>query len=49
MTVADPADPTFTHAGSTLTVTVVYPYSINVLGWAVSSGNLQSTMTDRLE
>ena len=49
VTVADPADPTFTHAGSTLTVTVVYPYSINVLGWAVSSGNLQSTMTDRLE
>jgi Flp pilus assembly protein TadG len=49
VTVADPADPTFTHAGSTLTVTVVYPYSINVLGWAVASGNLQSTMTDRLE
>jgi len=49
VTVADPADPTFTHAGSTVTVTVVYPYSINVLGWAVSSGNLQSTMTDRLE
>ena len=49
VTVADPADPTFTHSGSTLTVTVVYPYSINVLGWAVSSGNLQSTMTDRLE
>ena len=49
VTVADPADPTFTHSGSTLTVTVVYPYSINVLGWAVASGNLQSTMTDRLE
>jgi Flp pilus assembly protein TadG len=47
--VADPSDPTFTHAGSTLTVTVTYPYSINVLGWAVASGNLQSTMTDRLE
>jgi Flp pilus assembly protein TadG len=49
VTVADPADPSFTHAGSTVTVTVVYPYSINVLGWAISSGNLQSTMTDRLE
>jgi len=49
VTVADPADPTFTHSGSTLTVTVVYPYSISVLGWAISSGNLQSTMTDRLE
>lgn len=49
VTVADPADPTFTHAGSTVTVTVTYPYSINVLGWAISSGDLQSTMTDRLE
>lgn len=49
VTVADPTDPTFTHGGSTLTVTVTYPYSINVLGWAVASGNLQSTMTDRLE
>jgi type II secretory pathway pseudopilin PulG len=47
--VADPTDPTFTHAGSTLTVTVTYPYSIGVLGWAISSGDLQSTMTDRLE
>jgi Flp pilus assembly protein TadG len=49
VTVADPSDPTFSHGGSTVTVTVVYPYSINVLGWAVASGNLQSTMTDRLE
>lgn len=49
VTVSDPTDPTFTHGGSTVTVTVTYPYSINVLGWAVSSGNLQSTMTDRLE
>jgi Flp pilus assembly protein TadG len=49
VSVADPSDPTFTTSGSTLTVTVTYPYSINVLGWAVASGNLQSTMTDRLE
>jgi Flp pilus assembly protein TadG len=49
VTLADPADPTFTHAGSTLTVTVVYPYSINILGLPVASGDLQSTMTDRLE
>lgn len=47
--VADPTDPTFTHGGSQLTVTVTYPYSINVLGWAVASGNLTSTMTDMLE
>jgi Flp pilus assembly protein TadG len=49
VTVSDPSDPTFTTSGSTLTVTVVYPYSINILGLPVSSGNLQSTMTDRLE
>jgi Flp pilus assembly protein TadG len=49
VSVADPSDPTLTHAGSTLTVTVVYPYSIDILGLPVSSGNLQSTMTDRLE
>jgi Flp pilus assembly protein TadG len=49
VTVADPSDPTFTHGGSTLTVTVVYPYSISLLGLPISSGNLQSTMTDRLE
>ena len=35
--------------GDSVTVQASYPYSINVLGWAVSSGNLQSTMTDRLE
>lgn len=49
VTVTDPTDPTFTQSGSTVTVTVTYPYSINVLGWAVASGNLQSSMSDRLE
>jgi Flp pilus assembly protein TadG len=49
VTLADPSDPTFSHGGSTLTVTVVYPYSINILGLPIASGNLQSTMTDRLE
>ena len=47
--VADPTDPTLSQSGSTVTVTVTYPYSINVLGWAVASGTLQSSMTDRLE
>jgi Flp pilus assembly protein TadG len=42
-------DPTFTHAGSEVTVTVKYPYSINVLGWVVASGDLTSTMKGRLE
>lgn len=47
--VADPSDPTFSQAGSTVTVTVTYPYSIDVLGWVVSSGSLSSTMSERLE
>jgi len=49
VSVADPTDPTWTTPGSDITVTVTYPYSINVLGWVVASGNLTSTMTDRLE
>jgi Flp pilus assembly protein TadG len=49
VTLANATDPTFTTAGSTLTVTVTYPYSINVLGLVVASGNLTSTMTGRLE
>jgi Flp pilus assembly protein TadG len=49
VTVADPSDPTWSTAGSTITVTVTYPYSISLLGMVVSSGNLTSTMTDRLE
>jgi Flp pilus assembly protein TadG len=47
--VSDATDPTFSQAGSTVTVTVTYPYSINVLGWVVSSGNLTSTMSERVE
>jgi Flp pilus assembly protein TadG len=42
------ADPTWS-AGSDVTVTVTYPYSIDLLGVVVASGNLTSTMTDRLE
>jgi Flp pilus assembly protein TadG len=49
VTVTDPTDPTFSTAGSAITVTVTYPYSINLLGWVVASGNLTSSMTDRLE
>ena len=47
--VSDPTDPTFQTSGSPITVTVTYPYSINLLGWVVSSGSLKSSMTDRLE
>ncbi len=49
VTVSDPTDPTFQTSGSPVTVTVAYPYSINLLGWVVSSGSLKSSMTDRLE
>jgi Flp pilus assembly protein TadG len=49
VTVTDPSDPSFQQGGSTVQVTVTYPYSINVLGWVVSSGNLTSTMSERLE
>jgi|SRR6267154_383122 len=42
------ADPTWA-SGSDVTVTVTYPYSINLLGVVVASGNLTSTMTDRVE
>ena len=49
VTLANPTDPLFQTSGSTLTVTVTYPYSINVLGFVVASGNLTSKMTGRLE
>jgi Flp pilus assembly protein TadG len=49
VSVTDPTDPSWSKAGSGISVTVTYPYSISVLGWIVSSGNLSSTMTDRLE
>jgi Flp pilus assembly protein TadG len=46
---ADPSDPTYTQGGSQLTVTVTYPYSINILGIVVASGNLTSQVVGRLE
>jgi Flp pilus assembly protein TadG len=49
VSVTDPTDPTLQTAGSSVTVTVSYPYSINLLGWVVSTGSLTSSMTDRLE
>ncbi len=35
--------------GADVTVTATYPYSISLLGWVVSSGNLTSTTTERVE
>lgn len=43
------SDVTWTTPGSTVTVTAVYPYSINILGLVVRSGNLTSTTQERLE
>jgi len=35
--------------GQTVTVTVTYPYSINLLGFVVASGTLKSATTVRME
>ena len=35
--------------GSDVTVTATYPYSISLLGFVVASGNLNSTMKERVE
>jgi hypothetical protein len=43
------ATPDWTTTGNTVTVTASYPYSINILGWTVKSGNLTSTTKERLE
>jgi Flp pilus assembly protein TadG len=43
------ATPDWASSGNDVSVTVTYPYSIDLLGWVVQSGNLSSTMTERLE
>jgi Flp pilus assembly protein TadG len=42
-------DPDWTTAGTNVTVTATYPYSIGLLGLVVASGNLSSTQVERLE
>ena len=37
------------QSGDDVTVTATYPYSISLLGWVVSSGNLSSKTTERVE
>ena len=39
----------WTTPGSDVSVSASYPYSINILGWTVKSGDLTSTTTERLE
>ena len=36
-------------AGSDVTVTATYPYSISLLDWVVASGTLTTTMKERVE
>lgn len=43
------ADPDWTTPGNEVTVTASYPFSIDILGWTVKSGNLTSTTKERLE
>jgi Flp pilus assembly protein TadG len=35
--------------GTDLTVTASYPFSINLMGWVVSNGQLTTTMKERVE
>jgi len=39
----------WTTPGSDVSVTATYPYSLNILGWVVKSGNLVSSTHERLE
>ncbi len=41
--------PDWTTPGDVVTVTAIYPYTINILGFSVQSGNLTSTTKERLE
>jgi Flp pilus assembly protein TadG len=36
-------------AGTDVTVTATFPYSVSLLGWVVASGNLISKTTERVE
>jgi hypothetical protein len=38
-----------TTSGAQATLVAKYPYSINLLGWVVKSGDLTSTMKERCE
>lgn len=42
-------NPDWNQSGSDVTVTVRYPYSINVLGVVVASGTISSSITERVE
>jgi Flp pilus assembly protein TadG len=46
---ATASNPNWNQSGSDVTVTVSYPYSIDVLGLVVSSGTISSSITERVE
>jgi len=48
-TISVTASPDWNSPGRVVTVTASYPYSLNILGWTVVSGNLNSTTHERLE
>ena len=48
-TISVTASPDWNTPGNDVTVTASYPYSINILGWTVTAGNLTSTTKERLE
>jgi Flp pilus assembly protein TadG len=48
-TISVTASPDWNSPGGTVTVSASYPYSLNILGWTVVSGNLNSTTRERLE
>ena len=39
----------WTTPGSDVSVSATYPFSVNILGWSVTSGTLTSTTKERLE
>jgi Flp pilus assembly protein TadG len=45
----DPNDPNFPTAGDLVTVTVTYPYHLQLFGIPIIDGTLTSTMKDRVE
>ena len=39
----------WTTPGSDVSVSATYPFSVNILGWSITSGTLTSTTKERLE
>ena len=48
-TISVTSSPDWNTPGGVVTVSASYPYNLNILGWTVVSGNLNSTTHERLE